>query len=246
MNTTAEKNNIIRDLEREILSLQGLVKRSGTHPLDIGLGSIENAFPNQTFPVAAMHEFISYSREEAAATNGFIGGLLGKLMHHGGACLWIGNKRTIFPAGLKNFGIDPERIIFIDLIKPKDILWTVEEALKCSALAAVVGELTELNFKESRRLQLAVEQSRVTGLLHRYNPLVENTVACVSRWKIQPMVSEAADGMPGVGWPRWNVQLQKIRNGKPGSWQVEWTSEGFSVKSRPLMRFEKFELLQTG
>jgi protein ImuA len=35
------------------------------------------------------------------------------------------------------------------------------------------------------------------------------------------------DGMPGVGFPRWNVQLLKVRNGKPGAWQIEWSADGF-------------------
>jgi protein ImuA len=33
--------------------------------------------------------------------------------------------------------------------------------------------------------------------------------------------------MPGVGFPRWNVQLLKVRNGKPGAWQLEWEGGQF-------------------
>ena len=135
-------------------------------------------------------------------------------------------KNLVSPA-LKIFGIEPERIIFVDLLKQKEALWAIEEALKCNVLSAVVGELKELSFTESRRLQLAVEQSRVTGFIHRINPKSENTVACVTRWKIQSLPSTVEDGMPGVGFPRWNVQLTKVRNGKPGMWQVEWAAGGF-------------------
>jgi protein ImuA len=35
------------------------------------------------------------------------------------------------------------------------------------------------------------------------------------------------DDMPGVGFPRWNVELLKVRNGKPGSWQIEWKAGKF-------------------
>ena len=31
------------------------------------------------------------------------------------------------------------------------------------------------------------------------------------------------DNMPGISFPRWQVELLKIRNGKPGRWQLEWT-----------------------
>ena len=63
----------------------------------------------------------------------------------------------------------------------------MEEALKCDGIAAVVGEIQELSFTVSRRLQLAVEQSRVTGFILRNNPRNLNTTACVTRWKITPL-----------------------------------------------------------
>ncbi len=227
MCAAAVKNDIVEQLQREVLSLQGGKRTSAHQTLNTGLGPIEMAFPGRTFPTGAVHEFVSMAAPDAAATSGFIAGLLGRLMQQKGACLWIGAKRTVFPPALKIFGIDPERIIFVDLYRQKDVLWAIEEALKCDALAAVVGELGALSFTESRRLQLAVEESRVTGFIHRTNARSENTVACVTRWKINSIASVTTDGMPGVGYPRWNVQLQKVRNGKPGTWQIEWSSSGF-------------------
>lgn len=213
---------------------------------DAGLGAIAHAFPERTFPIVAVHEFISPAAAEAAATNGFISGILGKLMQQGGTCLWISDRRTIYPPALTLFGIHAERIIFLDLDKQKDVLWAIEEALKCEALTAVVGELRELSFTASRRLQLAVEQSRVTGLIHRYQPRSENTVACVSRWKIRPLPSVLEDGMPGIGLPRWNVNLTKIRNGKPDTWQVEWSNGSFRLIPERFIAISNTRTLKTG
>lgn len=221
----AAKQHIIQQLQKEVLSMQRLKKDSGSC-FDTGLWEVEKAFPDQTFPLGAVHEFISNAKENAAATNGFMAGLLGRLIKKGTA-VWVSNKRTIYPPALKNYGIDPERIIFIDLWKQKEVLWAIEEALKCDAVAAVIGELSELSFTESRRLQLAVEQSKVTGFIHRYNPSTENVTACVSRWRISPLSSSISGALPGVGFSRWNVQLVKVRNGKPGSWQVEWAAGQF-------------------
>ena len=103
----------------------------------------------------------------------------------------------------------------------------MEEALKCEGLAAVIGEIKELSFTDSRRLQLAVEQSQVTGFVLRNNPRSVNTTACITRWKISSLHSELSSGMPGVGFPRWNVDLVKVRNGKPGNWQIEWVAGKF-------------------
>ena len=235
MEQPATKNDIIQRLQQEILSMQGLKRSVRGHRMVAGIQPIELAFPQKIFPTGAVHEFLSYGAEDAAATNGFMSGLLGGLMQGGATTLWIGNKRTIFPPALKFFGVDPNRIIFVDLKRPRDVLWAIEEALKCASLGAVIGELKELTFTESRRLQLAVEQSQVTGFIHRSNPASENTVACVSRWKIKPLSSAAEDGLPGVGFPRWNVELLKVRNGKPGAWQFEWAAGSFRhITGEPL------------
>jgi protein ImuA len=37
------------------------------------------------------------------------------------------------------------------------------------------------------------------------------------------------DGLPGVGFPRWQVELLKVRNGNPGCWQVEWVAGSFAL-----------------
>jgi len=223
----AIQNDMVEKLQKDILSLQGFRVPTENQRIRFGLGAIENAFPNKVFPTGAIHELLSDTRENAAATTGFVAGLLGSIMQKGGICLWISNKRTLFPPALKFFGIEPDRIIFIDVQNEKDLLWMVEEALKCQALSAVVGEFKEINLTESRRLQLAVEQSRVTGFLHRFNPRNTHTIASVARWKISHLPSEMEKGMPGVGFSHWQVDLLKVRNGEPGSWKLQWSAGRF-------------------
>jgi protein ImuA len=225
MNTP--KANIIDQLKREILSLQGFKKISNPVEMDLLPAAIKNAFPLAEFPLGVVHEFFDTGREDAAATCGFVSGILSSLMNSGGVCIWISSSKTIFPPALRSFGIAADRIIFIDLKKEKEMLWTMEEALKCDGLAAVIGEIPEVNFTASRRLQLAVEQSRVTGFILRHNPRGLNTTACVTRWKITSLPSELPGDMPGVGFPRWNVELLKVRNGKPGNWEIEFVAGRF-------------------
>ncbi len=224
---TATKKDIISRLQKDILLWQGFVPPPAGTAGFVGLGPVEAAFPNGVFPTGAIHEFLSPEPELAAASGGFIGGLLNGLMQHGGACLWIGVARTLFPPALKTFGVEPDRIIFIDLHREKDVLWAMEEALKCEGLAAVIGELQEISFTQSRRLQLAVEQSRVTGFILRSDPRKLSTTACTARWKITSLPSELEGDMPGIGFPRWNVELLKVRNGNPGSWKMEWSAGRF-------------------
>lgn len=220
------KAGIITQLQTDILRLQGF-RSTNNNSVDIGLGPIKFAFPHTSFPLQCIHEFLVGTPEGAAASSGFISGILGKLMQNAGAAVWISSSRTLFPPALKNFGIAPDRFIFIDLQREKDVIWALEEALKCGALTAVVGEIHELSFTASRRLQLAVEQSQVTGFIMRKNYRKLNTTACVSRWRITPLPSEAIDDMPGIGFPKWRVELLRIRNGKTGVWDIQWIDGRF-------------------
>lgn len=216
------KANIIAQLKKDILPLQGFKSTLNTVALDEIPAAIKNAFPNAAFPLGAVHELIADGAEDATATFGFIAAILASIMQNAGASIWINSSQSVFPPALKSFGIRPDNIIFIYLKKEKEILWAMEEALKCKGLSAVIGEVQDLSFTASRRLQLAIEQSQVTGFIVRCNPRSLNTTACLARWKITSLPGELPADMPGVGFPRWNVELLKVRNGKPESWQLEF------------------------
>jgi protein ImuA len=232
------KAEIIERLQKEIFSLQGLRTAGLPAAMDTGLGQIAQAFPNGNFPVAAVHEFICADHEHAAATSGFVSCILSSLMHGRGAAVWIGSTQAVFPPALRSFGVDPEKIIFIHAKNQKEILWCMEEALKCEGLAAVICEIKEISFTESRRLQLAVEKSRVTGFVLRDQPKNIGVNACVSRWEISPIQTEA-NNLPGIGIPRWNIELLKIRNGKPGSWQAEWADGKLQIIDEEIVAEEQ-------
>jgi protein ImuA len=223
------KQDTISQLRKEILILQGVKPVAEGNKGTFGLGPVESAFPNGLFPTGNIHEFLIAEPEHAAASAGFLSGLLRVLMQNGSACLWISTCRMLFPASLQAFGIEPDRIIFVDLQRERDVLWAAEEALKCEGLTAVVAELREINFAQSRRLQLVVEKSKVTGFILRTDPDKVTSTACVARWRITPLPSEPEEGMPGVGFPRWTIDLLKVRNGNPGSWKMEWSAGHFKL-----------------
>lgn len=229
------ESEIVRKLKKEILAMQGMQPMAHDRNVDTGLGPLTGAFPYGTFPVG-IHEFVSLSPESAAATSGFMAGLLSRLTGPDDICIWISNGRTLFPPGLSFFGIKPDRIIFVDNKKTADLSWMIEQALRCDALSLVAGEITDLDLAQSRRLQLAVEQSRVNCFLHRYRPKVASAIASACRWKIQPVPGVPYGGLPGVGFPAWEVTLEKVRNGQPGSWQVQWVEDHFKMADHEKIR----------
>ncbi|SEO08677.1 protein ImuA [Mucilaginibacter gossypiicola] len=224
---TGAKEEIISKLRQDILQWEGFRPPLPGMAGSFELGPLEQAFPNDVFPTGTVHEFISLCPEDTAACGGFIAGLVKTLLQHGGACLWISATRRIYPPALKLFGVDPDLVVFVDVPLIRDVLWVTEEALKCEGVAAVICETGGMNFMESRRLQLAVEKSHVTGFILQKDAKRVGTTASVARWRVRQVPSEPRPGMPGVGFPRWQVDLLKVRNGNPGSWTVEWSKRKF-------------------
>lgn len=226
-NMSSSKAHIISELQRNMLLMQGFKPANGEMN-GSGLDLIKEAFPCSTFPQAAIHEFFCTCTEDSSASSGFIAGVVSSLMKTDAPSVWISGTKTIFPPALKQFKIDPHKIIFIQAQKPKEILWALEQVLRCDCIAAVIAELAEISFIESRRLQLATEQSKVTGFLIRNHPKNLST-ACVTRWRVQALPTEKGTALPGISFPRWNVELLKVRNGKPGSWQMQWRKGKFEL-----------------
>ncbi|HYC39655.1 MAG TPA: Error-prone repair protein ImuA [Chitinophagaceae bacterium] len=236
---SAHNADTVSRLRTEILRWQGLKSPRGLQQLR--LAGIEFIFPNGDFPLRAIHEFLSSGRETAAATSGFIAALLSALMKNSGAAVWISGSTTSFAPGFKFFGIEPHQFIFLTANTEKEKLWLTEEALKCEGLAAVITELKELSFPTSRRFQLATETSGVTGFIisqsdKRFVKKLSPNCAA-ARWRIRSMPSgtnKKNSDLPGIGFPAWNVELLRLRNGRPGHWQLQWIADHLELITQQL------------
>jgi protein ImuA len=239
------QKDIIYQLQQEIYQLQG-TRPPAPGQAKLYLGPINKAFPNQQFPTGAIHEFIAPNIADGAATAGFTTALISGLMRAGGVCIWVSMGRKIYPPGLKIFGVAPDKVIFMDMRTEKEVLWVMEEALKCEGLGAVVGEMRELDMTVSRRYQLAVEQSRVTGFVIRQQPRLLYPNVAVARWHVTHLPGIIEAETPGLGFPRWNIQLSRIRNGHPGSWEVGWQAGRFHFGAAEMNIRQKMLHKQTG
>ena len=247
----SKKADVLASLRDEIRKIEGFKTATATASMHFGITELDNAFPDKCLPLGTTHEFISDSPESSAATASFIAAILSKVVQNNATVLWVSKSKTLYAPGLLPFGITPDRIVFIHVSRDKEALWAIEEALRAKGLMAVVGEIGDADLTATRRLQLAVEKSGTTGLLLRNNPRkIEQSSVCVTRWKIDPLPSIEQNGLPGLGQPRWNVELQKVRHGQPGKWAIEWNDYSFSLIPQviqPLVtNYTKFAGRKTG
>jgi protein ImuA len=125
-------------------------------------------------------------------------------------------------------GLDPARLVLVRSRRDAEILWAMEEGLRAAGVAAAVGEVGTFPAVASRRLQLAAERSGVTAfVLRRWRNGAEAARerslpnAASTRWRIAALPSVPARVEPGIGRPRWRVELLRCRGGEPACWEVE-------------------------
>jgi protein ImuA len=198
-----------------------------------------------------------------------------------GMVLWCLSRPDLYGPGLAAHGLDPGRVMMVRTTRDAEILWAMEEGLRTPGIAAVVGEIGSLPAVASRRLQLAAERFGITAfLLRRWRnggqAARERTQpnAATTRWRISALPSRLApipspaptltlprsrgrvrDGVgwgPGVGRPRWRVELLRCRGGKPAYWEMEvpdatdLISLAAALADRPAEAFATKEFRHTG
>jgi protein ImuA len=119
--------------------------------------------------------------------------------------------------GLDAFGLLPEQLLTVAVARPHDLLWAMEEALRCRAIDAVIGELrqSEIDMVILRRLSLAAADSGALALLLRAAPPTDTSTAA-TRWIVGATPSATAS-------PRFTAQLTRNRRGPLGAWILEWS-----------------------
>ncbi len=219
----------IRALETPALEGEnGAVRR-----LCFGVPAIDNGLPWGGLALGGVHEIIE--AEDSAgggAALGFCAALLARLSAAGGTVLWCQRGSTagrgeLYAPGLAGFGLALDRLILVRARNDDDVLWAMQEGLRCGRLAAVVGEPRKLGLSKARRLQLAAENRSVPGFLLRTPGARREPGIALTRWRLAALPGEAASSPSSspVERPRWRAELLRARGGSPNVWFMEWCHE---------------------
>jgi protein ImuA len=153
----------------------------------------------------------------------------GDLSPHAGRgqqVVWIAEDMALaesgapYGPGLDGFHLAPERLLTVATAHRRDLLWAMEEALRCRAVGAVIGEVRhgDIDIVAVRRLSLAAAESGALALLLRAKPVHDASTAA-TRWIV------GASPSPGGGESnvRFAAHLTRNRRGPTGSWIFEWS-----------------------
>ncbi|QTK81174.1 Protein imuA [Agrobacterium tumefaciens] len=189
------------------------------------MDAIDHHLPGGGLKLGCLHELSGAGNGAAdgAAAALFAAGVAARLS---GKVLWCVTRRDLFMPGLTQVGLSQNRLIIVECRDEKGVLDCFEEGLRCNGFGVVMGEMAKLPMNASRRLQLAAETSGVTGLaIRRFRraddaKLFGEPTAAVTRWRISVRPSTPLP-VPGVGRPRWILELLRCRGGESAEFEVE-------------------------
>jgi protein ImuA len=205
-------------LRRKVRALEAQ-ERSTRAVLPFGVPPLDARLPGGGLALGALHE-VAGGAEEAlygAAAARFAAGILARAK---GEVLWCRRQADLFAPALAQTGLPPQRVIFADAGDEAGVLAAMEEGLRWPGLAGVVGEVGKLSMTASRRLQLAAERSgQIAIAVRRWRRIADaadlgQPTAAQTRWRISPLPSTPLPpSVPGVGRPRWFLELLRCRAG---------------------------------
>ena len=228
------KNTQIDDLRSQIRLLEKNITRDDNIIVPFGVSEIDDFLSGHGLMLGKVHEVLGdlHFRLGNVSSIGFVVALLIRISEQTGTnkrILWCVKNENIIrgnlsASGLNWLGLNSNRIIQVNTPSEADMLWAIEEGLRCPGVMAVVAELGEPRKGATsetsifwRKLQLAAEKNGVTGFILRPNAKNISSISSIAetRWRISPCLTR--------DWrPKWNLQLLKARNGRSNSISVIW------------------------
>lgn len=197
--------------------------------LSFGVAEIDARLPGGGLALGALHEVAGggIGALDGAAAALFAAGVLARTH---GPILWCLARHDLFAPALAQVGLHPDRVIYVEGGSDKGVLACMEEGLRYPGVAGVVGEVGRLAMTPSRRLQLAAEASGTIAIaIRRWRRPAEaadfgQPTASTTRWRVSALPASPLP-VPGVGRPRWFVELIRAKAGECAEFEVESCDE---------------------
>lgn len=222
--TDAVLRPTVAALRARIAHLEGAETHS-REVLPFGVDMLDRRLPQRGLAMGCLHEVAGGGggAVDGAAAACFAAGIAARLP---GPVLWCVTQADLFAPGLEQAGLSPDRVIYVDAGDETAVLACMEEGLRHGGLGAVVADVARLSMTASRRLHLAAKASGTTGIaLRRWRRQADagefgQPTAAMTRWRVSVLPS-APLPVPGVGRPRWLIELIRARAGESFDLELE-------------------------
>ncbi len=188
---------------------------SSKPPLSLGVSAIDGL----------LRGGIAFGRVHAVRGGASFGFLTALAARSSGPVFWCcmaDSKEQLYMEGVRQMGLDPDRLILLECEDQASLLGSAETALASGAASMVVAQLESgCDRLAGRRLQLAAERGDSMGLVA---VATRGSVGWAETgWEAQPLASQSSR-------PAWALGLLRSRRSATRSWQVEWDANEICMR----------------
>ncbi|HIA63657.1 MAG TPA: hypothetical protein EYM79_11695 [Planctomycetes bacterium] len=207
-NEQSDQKKILQQLQYLIRDFQPVaVAKSGESSVPTGWEQLDSILPHGGWRSGQLVEWLGEVKGGGV-------GLLGlwsawQVAQRGGVLVVLDNTGKFFPPAAAALGIHLSRMLVVSPRGKADFDWTLDQVLRCRAVGAVWVNLLKIDNRAYRRLQLAVEQSGVFGVLVRQQKCLQDPTWAHLRLCVTPLA--------GQGNWRFRVEVIRAVGGKAGA-----------------------------
>jgi protein ImuA len=214
---------LIAALRRQIARLEGVHRPVRPEGISSGCTPLDRLLPGGGFHRGTLVEWLSAADGSGAESLAIVAAR--EACREGGVVVVLDPRREFYPPAVARAGIAPQCLLVVQPATEADNHWTLDQALRCAGVAALLAWPDRLDGRTFRRLQLAAEEGGGLGLLLRTQAAQAEPSWADVRLMVEPL--PAAETSRGR---RLRIDLLRCRHGAGGqSIDVEIDDETHTV-----------------
>lgn len=202
--------NRIGELSRRLRQLERSHRPLSRAKVTTGCRALDRLLPGRGLVRGSLVEWLGDGPGSGAGTLALVAAR--EACRSGGLLIVVDRDGTFYPPAAAVWGTDLQNTMVVRPENDKDECWSLDQALRCRHVAAVVAWPSRLDAHTFRRLQLAAEDGGCLGLFVRPQAVRGDPSWADLQLSVSPQASQA-------GW-RLVVQLLRCR-GRFGKSEIE-------------------------
>ena len=165
---------MLRQLRAKVACINTVAGGDSGENLTTGSKAIDRLLPRGGLRPDAITEWVAEGDGCGAAALAMIAAAthlkssVGSVASSSGPFVVVSGPGNFYPPAAVSLGISADRIIWVQPNRHADLVWAIDQALRCESVAAVWAHVgANLDDRDARRFQLAAEKGRTPGLLIR-------------------------------------------------------------------------------
>ena len=166
----ADRQVVLRQLRAKVGCISTAPESNRKATFSTGSTAVDRLLPEGGLRTNAITEWVAEAEGSGAGSLALIAaaGQLRCPTHGRGPLVVVSDPEHFYPPAAVALGIPAERIIWVRPSRHADLVWSIDQALRCESVAAVWAPVgAGLDDRDARRFQLAAEVGRTPGLFIR-------------------------------------------------------------------------------